>query len=477
MNIHILSSYPAYNSAKLDDLYLNAMNDFDYKVVVLDDDPTGIQKVHGIHVYTNWDTKSIRDGFQSKEKMFFILTNSRAFSEGKTKQFHMDLTKRIEMVANDLNMPFLIISRGDSTLRGHFPLETQTINNTLTSPTDGEIIIPFFKEGGRYTLNNIHYIEIDHVLVPAAETEFAKDRTFPFYTSHLGEYVEEKSNGSFKEQHVTYIDLHDLRTLQIKKITNQLLRVRNFNKVVVNAISDDDLKVFSIALIQALAKGKKFLFRTAASFTKVIGNIADKKLLTKAEMIQENSSSGGLIIVGSHVSKTTQQLNALLELDTIMPIEFNSDLVLDQFQFEQEINERIAEIDRSITNGQTCVIYTKRKRLDLGERMAEKELELSVKISNGLTEIIQSLECQPKYIIAKGGITSSEIGTTALGVTKAIVLGQALPGIPVWRTDENSKYPNMPYVIFPGNVGKVSDLYTIVNKLEQPYIENTSKLN
>ena len=209
----------------------------------------------------------------------------------------------------------------------------------------------------------------------------------------------------------------------------------------------------------------------------MIGNIADKKLLTKAEMIQENSSSGGLIIVGSHVSKTTQQLNALLELDTIMPIEFNSDLVLDQFQFEQEINERIAEIDRSITNGQTCVIYTKRKRLDLGEGMAEKELELSVKISNGLTEIIQSLECQPKYIIAKGGIISSEIGTTALGVTKAIVLGQALPGIPVWRTDENSKYPNMPYVIFPGNVGKVSDLYTIVNELEQTYIENSSKLN
>lgn len=99
--------------------------------------------------------------------------------------------------------------------------------------------------------------------------------------------------------------------------------------------------------------------------------------------------------------------------------------------------------------------------------MSEKELELSVKISNGLTKIIKSLTAVPKYIIAKGGITSSEIGTKALGVTKAFVMGQALPGIPVWRTDSNSKYPHMPYIIFPGNVGSVTDLYTIVKRLDE----------
>lgn len=466
MQVDILNNYADYDLTKLNELYDKAMNKFNHKIVVLDDDPTGIQKVHGIHVYTNWDEQSIIDGFQSEEQMFFILTNSRAFSKEKTKQVHQDITNRIQKVSEQFNQPFIIISRSDSTLRGHFPLETETINATLKNTADGEIIIPFFKEGGRYTIENVHYVEKDGELVPAAETEFAKDRTFGFTKSHLGKYVEEKTAGEFKKEDVTYIKLEDLRSVEIEKITEQLMKMKDFNKVIVNAISDDDLKVFSIALIKAIESGKQFLFRTAASLTKVMGHISDQDLLTRDQMIQSNSKSGGLIIIGSHVNKTTQQLNELLKLESVRPIEFNSNLVLDDEKFEEEIQARIEELDRSIKSGQTCTIYTKRKRLDLGEGMAEKELELSIKISTGLTKIIKSLSCEPKYIIAKGGITSSEIGTTALGVRKAAVLGQALPGIPVWRTDRDSKYPNMAYIIFPGNVGAVTDLYTIAKNLE-----------
>src|SRR5699024_10071988 len=328
------------------------------------------------------------------------------------------------------------------------------------------IIIPFFKEGGRYTINNIHYVKTGNKLLPAAETEFAQDRTFGFNESDLTKYVEEKSKGDYKSEDVVAIQLEDLRSLNINKIVNELMEVKNFNKVIVNAISDEDLKVFSVALIETLNKGKQFLFRTAATFTKVIGNIPSKELLSKDQMIQKNNESGGLIIVGSHVNKTTQQLRELIKLESIKPIEFNSDLVLDEEKFEKEIQARIDELNMNINSGQTCVIYTKRKRLDLGAGMQEKELELSVKISDGLTKIIKLLSCEPKYIIAKGGITSSEVGTTALNVTKALILGQALPGIPVWETDSQSKYPNMPYVIFPGNVGGVKDLYTIASELE-----------
>lgn len=466
MNAEVLKQYAAYDEAELNQLYNDAMNNFNYKIVVLDDDPTGIQKVHGIHVYTNWEEESILDGFQSKQQMFFILTNSRAFSKEKTKQVHEDITNRVKKVSEKLNQPFIMISRSDSTLRGHFPLETETINKTLGNKADGEILIPFFKEGGRYTINNVHYVEMNGQFVPAGETEFAKDRTFRFTKSDLTEYVEEKSAGAYKKEDVTAIALEDLRALNIDKITEQLVAVEDFHKVIVNAISDDDIKVFSVALEKALAQGKQFLFRTAASFTKVIGHVPDKALLSKEQMILNEDASGGLIIVGSHVNKTTEQLKELLKLDSVKPIEFNSDLVLDREKFEAEIQERIKELDENIKNGQTCAIYTKRKRLDLGEGMAEKELELSVNISNGLTKIIKSLTSKPKYIIAKGGITSSEIGTVALGVTKAEVLGQALPGIPVWKTDSSSKYPDMPYIIFPGNVGKVTDLQTIAKGLE-----------
>jgi len=466
MNLNILQQIPAYDQAKLEREYEHIMKDFHYKIIVLDDDPTGIQKVHGIHVYTNWDEESILDGFQSEQNMFFILTNSRAFSEAKTVEVHEAITNRVKKISEQLNIPFLIISRGDSTLRGHYPLETATINRVLGGKMDGELLIPFFKEGGRYTIENIHYVKMNDELVPSGETEFAKDRTFGYKSSHLGEYIEEKTKGEFKKDSITYISLDDLRAFNLEKITDQLMKVENFNKVVVNAISDDDLKVLSIALIKAIQAGKQFLFRTAASFTKIIGHIPDKGLLSKDDMIISDSTGAGLIIVGSHVNKTTQQLNELFTLDFVKQIEFNSDLVLDDEKFEAEINAKIKELEESIANGQTTVIYTKRKRLDLGEGMREKELALSVKISNGLTRIIQSLQSRPKYVIAKGGITSSEIGTTALGVKKALVLGQALPGIPVWQTDQGCKYPSMPYIIFPGNVGEVSDLKTIVSILK-----------
>src|SRR5690625_4144966 len=291
MNATVLQTYPEYNHSELDHLYNTEMSHFNHKIIVLDDDPTGIQKVHDIYVYTDWDEASILDGFQSDKQMFFILTNSRAFSKEKTKQVHEDITKRIEKISKQLNKPFIIISRSDSTLRGHFPLETETIKQTLTTAADEEIIIPFFKEGERYTIDNIHYVQNEDVLVSAAETEFAQVRTFGFHSSHLGAYVEEKSNGAFKKEDVTYIQLDDLRALHIEKITNQLMNVNNFNKVVVNAISDNDLKVFSISLIKALTNGKQFLFRTAASFTKVIGHIADQELLSKNQMIQTNNTS------------------------------------------------------------------------------------------------------------------------------------------------------------------------------------------
>ncbi|WP_445668986.1 four-carbon acid sugar kinase family protein [Oceanobacillus sp. FSL K6-0118] len=465
MDISVLDRYKNYNEIELQQQYDLKMKNFKHKIIILDDDPTGVQKVHGVHVYTDWSESSILDGFQSNEQMFFILTNSRSFSEEKTIEVYKEITETVERISEQSNLPYLLISRSDSTLRGHYPLETEVIHDTMKRSVEGEIMIPFFREGGRYTIENVHYVEINGELVPTAETEFAKDRTFGFSKSHLGEYIEEKTSGAFKKEEMVYIQLDDLRELRIEKIVNQLINVCDFNKVIVNAISDNDLKVFMIALIKAIHYGKRFLFRTAATFTKVVGNIPDKSLLNIDEIVQKNNPAGGLIIVGSHVKKTTQQLKELLKLKHVAPIEFNSDLVLNEEKFKEEIQYCIRELDEKLGKGETCVIYTKRNRLDLGEGMAEKELMLSVQISIGLTQIIEALTCKPRYIIAKGGITSSEIGAKALHVKKALVMGQVLPGIPVWKTDEDSKYPNIAYIIFPGNVGKITDLYHIVKEL------------
>ena len=88
-----------------------------------------------------------------------------------------------------------------------------------------------------------------------------------------------------------------------------------------------------------------------------------------------------------------------------------------------------------------------------------------MRISQALTSIVKDLSVRPGFLVAKGGITSSDVGIRALGVRRAWVLGQAAPGVPVWRTGEESKFPGLSYVIFPGNVGGVSTLREIVQTL------------
>lgn len=454
--------------------YVNQMLDarlleLNKKIIVLDDDPTGVQTVHGVSVYTDWSIDSIESGFKEKSSMFFLLTNSRGFTEEETEKAHKEIASNILEVAKKYNQEYIIISRGDSTLRGHYPLETKVLKETTESAStyhfDGEVIIPFFKEGGRFTIDNIHYVQYEDELIPAGDTEFAKDRTFGYTHSHLGQWAEEKTNGEFKAGFTTYISLESLRALDIDTIRNQLLTVQDFNKVVVNAVDYVDVKIFTIALIEAMKAGKNFMFRSAAALTKVIGGISDKGLLTRDELIKEESNHGGLIMIGSHVQKTTEQLAELKKLDFIKFIEFDCHLVLDPEKFKSEINRVIDTCESLLGSGETVVVYTRRERLDLGEERKEEELKLSVKISDAVTSIVQQLKIRPKYIVAKGGITSSDIGTKGLEVKRAIVAGQIQPGVPVWTTGNECKFPGIAYVVFPGNVGSKTSLKEVVEML------------
>ncbi|MBQ9497729.1 MAG: hydroxyacid dehydrogenase, partial [Selenomonadaceae bacterium] len=191
-----------------------ALKNFGKKIIVLDDDPTGVQTVNGISVYTDWAAESIAAGFAEENSMFFILTNSRAFSAEKTRAEHKKIAERICAARKNFGKDFIIISRSDSTLRGHYPLETQTLRETLEAcgkKIDGEILMPFFKEGGRFTVGDVHYVQEENFLVPAAETEFARDKTFGYASSNLAAYVEEKTRGAFKKESVTCISLEELR--------------------------------------------------------------------------------------------------------------------------------------------------------------------------------------------------------------------------------------------------------------------------
>lgn len=464
----IFAAIPQIDEAKVAAVLRKELQSFPKKIVVLDDDPTGVQTVHDISVYTDWSEESIAAGFAEKNTMFFILTNSRAFTAEETAMVHETIAKRVANAAQKANHDFMIISRSDSTLRGHYPLETQTLKTAIEVNTakkiDGEVLMPFFKEGGRFTIENIHYVQEGEDLTPAGETEFAQDKTFPYQSSHLGKYVEEKTDGAHTAENTTYITLASLRAFDIDGITAQLMQVHDFHKIVVNAIDYVDVKVFVIALIRAMNAGKNFMFRTAAAFTKIIGGVSDQGLLTKSKLVAKDNTNGGLVIVGSHVKKTTEQLAELQKCEGVQFIEFNHLLVLEPKQLEEELTRITALAKDAILNEKTVTIFTGRKRFDLGSE--EESLKVSVKISEAITSIVRRLDVQPSFLIAKGGITSSDVGTKGLGVKKATVMGQVKPGIPVWQTGEESKFPHMPYIIFPGNVGTAETLREIVESLK-----------
>lgn len=477
LDFDILKEYPRIDEERAQNLLVNEIKNNSDKIVVLDDDPTGVQTVHGVSVYTDWSYKSIQSGFREENKMFYILTNSRGFSIEQTTKVHHEIGQRIAEVAKEEKKGYLIISRGDSTLRGHYPLETEILKDEIEKfsgeKVDGEILCHFFKEGGRYTIGNVHYVKYSQKLIPCAETEFAKDKTFGYHSSDLCAYIEEKTNGAYVKEEVITISLEELRGFKLDEITEKLLTVEKFGKVVVNAIDAYDIKIFCIALYRAISKGKYFIFRTAAGFVKELGGITDKPLLTRSEMIVKNISSGGIIVVGSHTSKTTSQLEALKDLKGIEFIEFNSNLVVEEGRLEEEVKSVIAKEEAFLKDGKTVVVYTKRKLLTLEQDTKEDALFRSVKISEAVQSLVGKLTVTPAFVIAKGGITSSDVGTKALLVKKANVLGQVKPGIPVWQTGEESKFPQIPYIIFPGNVGEETTLKEVVDILQDN--EGTTK--
>ena len=438
---------------------------FDRKIIVLDDDPTGSQTVHDIYVYTDWTQETLDEAFASEDKLFYILTNSRSFTAPQTEAVHRDIAKVIRSASEKTGKDFIVISRSDSTLRGHFPLETEVLRDALGKEIDGEILCPFSPEGGRFTIGDVHYVKQGDALVPAAETEFARDATFGYTKSDLKEYVEEKTGGAYKAADVVSISLEELRAQDVDTVAEKLFSVHDFGKIVVNSETYDDLKVFCYALYLAMGEGRSFMFRSAAGLVKTLGCVDTKPYLTRDDLVTDAKDKGGLILIGSHMKKTTAQLEELKKVPGIDFIEFDSDLVLRPGAFEAEIGRVQTRIDADIDAGVTACVYTRRKVLLLENDTKEAALLRSVAISDAVQSFAANLKTKPAFIIAKGGITSSDVGVKALRAKKALVLGQAAAGIPVWRTGLESRFPGLSYIIFPGNVGSETTLREIAEEL------------
>lgn len=433
-------------------------------LVVLDDDPTGTQTVRNIAVVTTWDVATLTAELSAAPACCYILTNSRSLTATASRALHVELATNLRTASLATGRPFTVASRSDSTLRGHYPLETDTLAEIL-GPFDVTFLTPYFEAGGRYTLHNTHYVAEGDRLVPAAETPFARDAAFGYRHSHLPAWVEEKTAGRTHAADVATISLDLLRRSGPLAVAEKLRSLPHGSVCIVNAAAPRDIEVFAAATLAAESAGARFLYRTAAGFVAARIGQSPQHALLSPTAFSTPSSRGGLTLVGSYVPKTTAQLTALLATPDLAAIELSVAALLDEAQRAPALASAIAAVNSALAAGRDTVVYTSRELITSSD--AAESLAIGRRVSDALIYLVQHLTVAPRYLIAKGGITSSDTATLGLGVRRALVLGQALPGVPVWQLGPEAKFPGLGYVVFPGNVGSDSALADLVARLRR----------
>ncbi|KZL48925.1 Hrp-dependent type III effector protein [Nodularia spumigena CENA596] len=432
------------------------------KIIVLDDDPTGSQTVHGCLLLMHWDVDILRLGLQDDSPIFFVLTNTRSLPPESAASVTREVCQNLKLALAAENITdFLVVSRSDSTLRGHYPIETDAIAQEL-GPFDAHFLVPAFFEGGRITRDSVHYLIIDGVPTPVHETEFARDSVFSYHHSYLPKYVEEKTQGRINAESVTRFLLDDIRAGSLER----LLKLSNNQCAVVDGETQSDLNSFAVDVLTAASQGKRFLFRSAASILTALAALPPQPIAAEnmAEYVREGKP--GAVIVGSHVKKTTQQLQALLQVEGTAGIEVDVARLLDDGvkESEQLLTEILSSIKAVHNAGKTPVVYTSRQELSFKD--VKTRLEFGVKVSGLLMDIVRGLPADIGFLISKGGITSNDVLSTGLSLNSARLLGQILAGCSmVITTSEHPQFPNLPVVLFPGNVGDADALGTIYTRL------------
>ncbi len=432
----------------------------DRSIVIFDDDPTGTQTVYDLPVLTDWSADGLLRELRAGTPAFYVLTNSRSLPGPEARALTLDAALRLKLAALAAGRKISVISRSDSTLRGHFPAETDALGEAL-GPHDGVLIAPFFLEGGRFTIDDVHYVAEGDALIPAAETPFARDAAFGYRQSNLREWVQEKTGGRIRADDVASIGLTDIRIGGSSRVAEKLCTLSGGRVCVINAASLSDMAIVTDAIAQAEARGTRLLCRSAASLVQTRLGLATRPLLD-ARALALKRESAGLIVVGSYVPKTTAQLNALLATG-IAAVEIDVARLLDDAQHSVEVARARHAVEAHLRAGTDVVVYTSRELVSGVD--ARDSLAIGGKVSSGLVALLGDLRVRPRYVIAKGGITASDLATKALEMRRAWVLGQLLPGVPVWRGEKESRHPGMPYVVFPGNVGGDSALADAVNVL------------
>ncbi len=420
------------------------------KIIVLDDDPTGSQTVHSCLLLTRWDVASLREAILDDSPLFFVLTNTRGMAVKPAADITREVCKNLKLALAELNkigrdINPILVSRSDSTLRGHYPVETDVIAEEL-GPFDAHFLVPAFFEGGRITRDSVHYLMVQGKEVPVHETEFARDSVFGYRHSYLPDYVAEKTAGRIKAAQVERFLLGEVRGDSLPR----LMALHGNVCAVVDAETQNDLDHFAGQLREAAARGKRFLFRSAASLLTALARLPAQPVAAQDMARYVRDGKPGAIIVGSHVKKTTLQLEQLLKMPGVTPIEVDVGQV--HGQREVLLADVVRRCEQSHAAGRTPAVFTSRSERVFSDQAAR--LDFGEAVSAFLMDVVRNLPVTLGFLISKGGITSNDVLSSGLALRTSRVVGQILPGCSVVCCPaDHPRYPNLPVVIFPGNVG------------------------
>lgn len=430
------------------------------KIIVLDDDPTGSQTVHSCLLLTQWDVDTLRLGLADPSPIFFVLTNTRALTPDKAAAVTREVCQNLKgAIAAEQVQDFLIVSRSDSTLRGHYPIETDAIAEEL-GPFDAHFLVPAFFEGGRTTRDSIHYLKVNGVETPVHETEFARDSVFAYSHSYLPDYVEEKTQGRIHADQVERFVLADLRAGSLER----LMQLHDNQCGVVDGETQADLDRFAQDVLAAAAQGKRFLFRSAASILTALAALPPQAIAPADMATYVRGGKPGAIVVGSHVKKTTEQLQYLLQQPGIVGVEIDVAQLLTPGGAASLLQTALEQVNAIHTAGHTPVVYTSRQELSFDD--VQTRLTFGEAVSGLLMAVIRNLPPDVGFLISKGGITSNDTLSVGLALRTARLLGQVLAGVSMVRTPSNHpQYPDLPVVLFPGNVGDATALAMVYQRL------------
>ncbi|KKK12710.1 hypothetical protein AOCH_007439, partial [Aspergillus ochraceoroseus] len=427
------------------------------RLVILDDDPTGTQTCHDIAVLTVWDIPALASELRNpaSARGFFILTNSRALPPPEVESLIRTICQNVAQAAKTTGVAVDIVLRGDSTLRGHFPLEAD-VAQSVFGEVDAWILAPFFFQGGRFTI-----------------------ATCIMSRRGRGLFLRVGRFRARRHLRLHSITIEDIRVGGPQVVCEKLLALSKDDGgggmvVIVNAAAESDMHVFVAGLLLAKAKGKRYIYRTGAAFVSSRLGIRSKPPITARDLdldlgldLPLARQTGGLILAGSYVPKTTAQLKILTdrrggETNQLAVIEVKVDeLMASAARAERVVRDVVRETQRHLRAGKDTLVMTSRALVKGEDELSS--LAIGSKVAEALVGVLQGIEVRPRYIIAKGGITSSDAATKGLRIQRALVVGQAAAGVPLWRCDEpTSRHRGVPFIVFPGNVGSESTLCELV---------------